>query len=114
MLKRGVRSVKAYINSNPIQFMGTSLEFQNSLKSLGMVLDERLTWTTHTTDIVKRANFRLKHLSTFRCVLNEDVRKMLMEVKPVFLIDFADEMSFDKSYCSDTDTTKISDKCKKK
>jgi hypothetical protein len=63
---RGVRSVKAYVNSNPIQFMGTSLEFQESVRSLGMVLDEKLTWTAHTNEIVKRVNFRLKHLSTFR------------------------------------------------
>jgi hypothetical protein len=32
---RGVRSVKAYVNSSPIQFMGTSLEFQESVRSPG-------------------------------------------------------------------------------
>jgi hypothetical protein len=29
----GVRSVNAYVNSNPIQFMGTSLKFQDSVRS---------------------------------------------------------------------------------
>jgi hypothetical protein len=40
MISRGVRSVKAYINSNPNQFMGISLEFQESVRSLEMVLVE--------------------------------------------------------------------------
>jgi hypothetical protein len=62
---RGVRSEKAYVNSTPIQFMGTSLEFQESVRSLGMVLVERLTWTAHTNDIVKRVNFRLKFFQHF-------------------------------------------------
>jgi hypothetical protein len=73
---REIRSVKANVNSKPIQFMGTSLEFQEIVRILGMVLDERLTWTVHTNDIVKRVNFRLKHLSTFRYVLNEHVMVM--------------------------------------
>jgi hypothetical protein len=86
--------VKVYVNSNPIQFMGTSLEFQENVKSLGMVLDERLTWTAHTNDIVKRVNFRLKHLSTFRYFLNEDVKKGLVDalVQPIF--DYGDVVYF--------------------
>jgi hypothetical protein len=60
--------------------MGTYLEFQEIVRSLGMVLDERLTWTVHTNDIVKRVNFRLKHLSTFQYVLNEHVKKRLVDV----------------------------------
>jgi hypothetical protein len=40
---RGVKIVKAYVNSNPIQFMGTSLEFQKSVRSLRMAVYERLT-----------------------------------------------------------------------
>jgi hypothetical protein len=55
-----------------------------------MVLDERLTWTAHTNDIVKRVNFRLKHLSPFRYILNEDVKKGLVDalVQPIF--DYGD------------------------
>jgi hypothetical protein len=45
-----------------------------------MVLDERLTWTGHANDIVKKFNFRLRHLYTFRCVLNQDVKKGLVDV----------------------------------
>jgi hypothetical protein len=83
---RGVRSVKIFVNSNTIQFMGTSLEFQESVRSLGLVLDERLTWTAHTNDNVKRVNFRLKYISKFRSVLNEDVKKELVDalVQPIF------------------------------
>jgi hypothetical protein len=40
---RGVRSVKAYVNSSPVLFKGTALEFQESVRNLGMFLDERLT-----------------------------------------------------------------------
>jgi hypothetical protein len=76
--------VKAYVNSNLIQFMGTSLEFQESFRSLGMVLDERLTWTAQTNDIVKRVNFRMKHLFTFRYVLNKDVEKGLVDGDVVY------------------------------
>jgi hypothetical protein len=49
-------------------------------------LNERLTWTAHTNDIVKRVNFRLKHLSTCRCVLNEELKKGLVDalVQPIF------------------------------
>jgi hypothetical protein len=36
-------------------------------------LDERL-----TNDMVKRVDFRLKHLFTIRYVLNEDVKKGMM------------------------------------
>jgi hypothetical protein len=68
--RRGVRCVKASVNSIPIQFMGTSLKFQ----SLGIVLDER-----HTNDMLKKVNFRLKNLSTFRYVLNENVKKGLVD-----------------------------------
>jgi hypothetical protein len=41
-------------------------------------------------DIVKRVNFRLKHLSTFRYVLKEDVKKGLVDalVQPIF--DYGD------------------------
>jgi hypothetical protein len=55
-----------------------------------MILDERLTWTAHTNEIVERVNFRLKHLSTFRCVLNKDVKKGLVDtlVQPIF--DYGD------------------------
>jgi hypothetical protein len=70
---RGEKFVKAYVKSNPIQFMGSSLGFQKSVRSLEMVLDERLTWTVHANDIVKRINFRLKLLSTIQYVLNEDM-----------------------------------------
>jgi hypothetical protein len=82
--------VKAYVDGNPIRFMGTSLKFQGSVRSLGMVLDEGLTWTAHTNDIVKRVNFRLKHLSTFRHVLKEGVKKKLVDalVQPIF--DYGD------------------------
>jgi hypothetical protein len=60
--------------------MGTSLKFQENVRSLRMVLDEKLTWTAHTNDIVKRVNFRVKHVSTFGYVLNEDVKKGLIKV----------------------------------
>jgi hypothetical protein len=65
--------------------MGT-LEFQESFMSLGMVLDEKLTWTAHTNNIVKSVNFRLKQLSIFRYVLNQDVKKGLVDalVQPIF------------------------------
>jgi hypothetical protein len=96
---RGVRSEKAYVNSNPIRvFMGTSLEFQESVRSLGMVLDERLTWTAHTNDIVKRVNFRLIFFPYFGIYiyiyLNEDVKKGLVDalVQPIF--DYGDVMYF--------------------
>jgi hypothetical protein len=75
---------------NPIHSMGTYLEFQESVRSLVIVLDERLTWTAHMNDIVKRVNFRLKHLYTFRYFLNLDVKKGMVHalVQPIF--DFCD------------------------
>jgi hypothetical protein len=53
-----------------------------------------MTWTAHTNDIVKRVNFRLKQLSTFRFVLNEDVKKGLVDalVQPIF--DYGDVVYF--------------------
>jgi hypothetical protein len=85
-----VRTVKTYVNSNTIQFMGISFEFQECVRSLGMVLDERLTWTAHTNDIIKTVNFRLKHLSTFRYVLNEDVKKGLVAALVQPISDYGD------------------------
>jgi hypothetical protein len=62
-----------------------------------MVLDERLTWTGHANDIVKRFNFRLKHLSTFRCVLNQDVKKGLVDVLVQPIFDYGDVVYFNTS-----------------
>jgi hypothetical protein len=54
-----------------------------------MVLDARLTWTAHTNDLVKVVNFRPKHLSTFRYVLNEDLKRLVDAlVQPIF--DYGD------------------------
>jgi hypothetical protein len=54
-----------------------------------LFLDERLTWTAYTNDIVKGVNFRPKHLHTFRYVLNEDLKRLVGAlVQPIF--DYGD------------------------
>jgi hypothetical protein len=44
----------------------------------------------------KRINFRLKHLSTFRCVLNKDVKKRLVNVlvQPMYTFEYGDVLYF--------------------
>jgi hypothetical protein len=53
---------------------------------------------TLTNDIVKKVNFRLKHLSTFRYVLNDDVKKGLVDalVQPIF--DYGDVVYFNTGH----------------
>jgi hypothetical protein len=53
-----------------------------------------LTWTAHTNDIIKRVNFGLKHLSTFTCVLNEDVKKGLVDALVQPILDYGDVVYF--------------------
>jgi hypothetical protein len=64
-----------------------------------MVLHERLTRTAHTNDIIKRLNFRLKYLSTFRYVLNEDVKKGLVDALVQQLIfDYGDVVFYNTGH----------------
>jgi hypothetical protein len=51
-------------------------------------------WTAHTNDIVKRVNLRLKHLSTFWCVLNEDLKKGLVNALVQLNFDYGDVVYF--------------------
>jgi hypothetical protein len=69
---------KTKISDYPIKFIDKTLRFEENVRNLGAIIDENLTWTAHTNDIVKKVHFKLKHLSTFRNVLNEDVKKNLV------------------------------------
>jgi hypothetical protein len=87
---RGVRSLKAYVNSSDPVYGNFSLKFQKSARSLGIGFDEKLTWKAHTNDIVDKVNFKLRHLSTFRCVLNEDAKKGLVDALVQRIFDYGD------------------------
>jgi Reverse transcriptase (RNA-dependent DNA polymerase) len=75
--KNRVAAVKSREDEHPIQFMNKTLKYEKSVRNLGVIFDEVLKWTAHTNNIVKRVHFKLKHLSNFCNVLNENVKNTL-------------------------------------
>ena len=53
-----------YSTPPPILMEGKAVEYKNSAKFLGVTLDHRLNWETHTSDSLKRAKRKLMMLKT--------------------------------------------------
>jgi hypothetical protein len=76
-------------------------------------MDENLTWTAHTNDVVEKVHFRLKRLATFRHVLKEDVKKNLVNslIQPIF--DYGDVvyLTTTHSICNKDKLQKVHNNC---
>jgi hypothetical protein len=88
--RQKVVEVKTKATMFPIKLLNTPLKFSTSVRNLGVIFDENLTWSSHTSDIVKRTNFKLKQLSTFRREIDKNLKKKLVDslVQPIF--DYGD------------------------
>src|SRR5207237_1990123 len=61
-----------------INLGGTTLQNVNSIKCLGLLIDNNLNWTDHVSSVVKKCNSTLWALYPLQPLLNELSRKMLI------------------------------------
>jgi hypothetical protein len=62
-----------FSNGSGVAVAGSHITFSMKLKSLGVTLDQTLSFDQHVTDVVKASNFHMKALRHIRPVLNRSV-----------------------------------------
>jgi Reverse transcriptase (RNA-dependent DNA polymerase) len=64
----------------PTTFLGnTAFRYSQTVKNLGIVMDERLTWLPQVALVRKGVNFALSRLWRFARVIPQETKKMLMK-----------------------------------
>jgi hypothetical protein len=109
--KLRVTFIKNQIREYPIKFMDQTLQFEENVRNLGIIMDENLTWTAHTNDVVKKVHFRLKNLSTFRHVLKEDIKNNLVKALIQPLFDYGDVVYYNSFQYNKTKLQKAQNNC---
>ncbi|XP_068991127.1 uncharacterized protein [Neodiprion pinetum] len=83
-----------YINALPsvantyINIGGARVKYQSSVRSLGLVLDAKLNWKDHVTQLCKRAHSLMYRLYFFRKSTNLGLRKHLVQALLFPIIDY--------------------------
>ena len=60
-----------------LQVAGTDIPFSNKIKSLGVVLDSKLTFNTHVDNTVKACNYHIRALRHIRPALDKNTANMV-------------------------------------
>jgi hypothetical protein len=71
LLVAGRTQVKKFTSANTLSVAGTNIPLSVELKSLGVTLDQHLSFDQHVRNIVKTSNFHIRGLRHIRPVLDE-------------------------------------------
>ena len=71
-----------------------SVPLSDSLKNLGVALDFHLTMKTHVSNLVRSANFELRHISSIRHLLSTDATKILVSAFVFSHLDYCSSLRF--------------------
>ena len=63
---------------NSVEVAGVALPVATTLKSLGVILDQRLTFNEHATTVVKSCNYHARAIRHVRHLLTESVTQTLV------------------------------------
>ena len=73
-------TLKQTTNVNPILINNQPIKRVHTVKNLGVLFDEHLTWEHHINDIIKGAFFKLKQFYRFKNFLTTRTKQRLVEV----------------------------------
>jgi hypothetical protein len=71
LLVAGRAQVKKFTSANTLSVAGTNIPLSVELKSLGVTLDQHLSFDQHVRNVVKTSNFHIRGLRHIRPVLDE-------------------------------------------
>ena len=71
-----------------------SVALSVSVKNLGVTLGYRLTMKTHVSNLVRSANFELRHISSIRHLLSTDATKILVSAFVFSHLDYCSSLRF--------------------
>lgn len=73
LLVGGRPQVKTFAGGSGISISGSDIKFSVQLKSLGVTLDQNLSFDQHVKNVVKASNFHIRALRHIRPMLNREV-----------------------------------------
>lgn len=77
---------------NKITLNNVSIKFQNTSKSLGLIIDSNLSFSPHINDVIRKAYGRLKYLYKYKYVLSTHVKLKLADSLILSLFDYCDSV----------------------
>ena len=73
-------TLKQTNNTNPISIGNEKIKRVSTVKNLGVLFDEQLTWGPHINNLIKSAFFKLKQFYRFKNLLTSNTKHRLVEV----------------------------------
>ncbi|KAJ8869517.1 hypothetical protein PR048_028508 [Dryococelus australis] len=74
------------------------INFSSSVKNLGIVIDETLSWVAHTTHICKKVYKTLHSIKRFKNLLPERIKILLVHALVLSIIEYCDVVYNDLAY----------------
>ena len=85
-----LEQLKAAENLNSIN----NIPFNSSLKTLGVLLDSKLTFKNHITNLIKTCNYHLHSISQIRAFLNDEIASSLIRCLVRSYMDYCNSVLY--------------------
>ena len=96
-----------FSNGSGVAVAGSNLTFSVKLKSLGVTLDQTLSFDQHVRDVVKASNFHMKALRHIRPVLSRPVANMIACSIVTTRLDYCNSLLYGTSVANMTKLQRV-------
>ena len=86
-----------FVHRSSVAVAGSNIKFSMKLKSLGVTLDQSLTFDDHIKNVVKASNFHIRALKHIRPMLSSEVANMVACSVVNIKLDYCNSLLYDTS-----------------